>query len=323
LFAISEDSESRFHDPPLVSVAIETYNADSGAEIELAQVLGQLRAQTYPQEKIEVILVIDEDNVRLTRAIEEQFPWTRIVHVKESTYYGMKVHGMKAGEGDIVALTDADCALRGDYVENLVRNFQNGADDVVGKVRFTPGARFAKTFNLFCFAYIRADKNGFAQAFSVNSVAFSKEVAHRYSFDPRIQRSGGAYLLARQLCAAGYKIVYDPEIAVVHDAYDLRFQMLMRVRSGYEVVYLSQLDEDGVLPETKFRRLGILAPLFSSAFRFLFDLKIIASDRRDLDISIPEIPYFIVASIVIRSIETAAGVLTIFKPNYLADRYGW
>ncbi len=315
-------TESR-HRLPVVSAVIETYNADSDSEISLEHVLEKLHAQTYPQESIEVVVVVDEKNAGLTRFLEERFPWVRVVLADNPSYYGMKVRGMEAATGDIIALTDADCEPPPDYVEKLARDFADGVDVVVGKVRFTPGARFAKTFDLFCFGHIKADKEGFAQAFSVNNVAFTKEIASKHPFDPRIRRSGGAYLLCRQLRAAGYKVVYDPEIAVIHDAYDLHFQMMMRIRTGYEVVNLLRLDEGDILPETKFRRLGVLAPIVSSARRCLIDLRVIVSDRRELDISIPEIPYFFVASFIIRSIEAGAGVLTIFKPNYFAERYGW
>lgn len=308
---------------PVVSIVLETYNEGSGADIELEDVLGQLRNQTYPQQNIEVVLVVDADDADLTRRLEERYPWARIAHLKNSTYYGMKIRGMEAATGDIVALADADCDLRPDYVERLVRNYENGADVIVGKVRFKPGSRLSKTFNIFCFAYVRPDKQGRANAFSVNNVAFRREVIENHTFDRRIRRSGGAYLLSRQLCAAGYNVVFDPEIAVFHDPYDLRFQMLMRARSGYEVVSLSRLDDEGVLPETKFRKFGLLAPFLASAHRFLFDLRIIVADRKDLDISLPTIPYFVAASAVIRTIEASAGVFEILKPRHLADRYGW
>ena len=310
-------------DLPLVTVALETYNADSEGVVEFADVLGQLRNQTYPRDRIEIDLIVDEDNEELQHLIRKKFPWARIVPVKDATYYGMKAAAMQNAQGDIVALTDADCVIPTDYVERLVQNFRDGADVVVGRVRFTPGARWAKTFNLFCFAYIRGDDEGRTDTFSVNNVAFRREVAHEHPFDPRIRRSGGAYLLGRKLAAAGYRIVYDPAITVHHDAYDLRFQMLMRVRSGYEVVSLSKIDDEGILPESKFGRLGILGPPLASGFRFLYDMKLIAEDRRDLGISLLEIPYFVAASAVIRTVETAAGVLTVLRPRYLRDRFGW
>lgn len=308
---------------PLVSVIIETYNADSDAEIDLDHVLGRLRTQTYSQDRIEVLVVVEEANSRLIEDLEERFPWVRVVLTDDPSYYAMKVRGLDAATGEILALTDADCALPVDYVERLARDFEAGADVVVGKVRFTRGARWAKTFDLFCFAHIKADAEGRAQAFSVNNVAFKREIARAHPFDPRIRRSGGAYLLCRQLRAAGCNVVYDPEIAVYHDAYDLYFQMMMRIRTGYEVVNLARIDEKEILPETRLRRLGVLAPVVSSARRCLIDLRNVLSDRRELDISIPEVPYFFLASLVVRTIEAGAGVLTVLRPSYLADRYGW
>lgn len=308
---------------PLVSVIIETYNADPDAKIQLEQVLERLRAQTYPQDRIEVVVVVEEANAELQQFLAQRFTWVRVVLTDDPAYYAMKVRGLEAAKGDLLALTDADCAPSANYVERLVKNFSAGADVVVGKVRFTPGARFAKTFDLFCFAHIKADEQGMAQAFSVNNVAFTREIVRQHRFDPRVRRSGGAYLLCRQLRAAGRKVVYDSEIVVHHDAYNLRFQMMMRVRTGYEVVNLARIDETGVLPETRFRRLGVLAPVVSSARRFLIDLRNVVTDRRELDISVLEIPYFFFASFVIRTIEAGAGILTIFKPDYLAERYGW
>jgi len=94
---------------PLISVVIETYNADSDSEISLELVLEKLRAQTYPQESIEVVVVVDEENTELTQLLKERFPWVQITLTDNPSYYGMKIRGIEAAAGDIIALTDADC----------------------------------------------------------------------------------------------------------------------------------------------------------------------------------------------------------------------
>ena len=50
---------------PTISVVIETLNATPESKIELQNVLDRLAEQTYPKEKLESIVVVDEANTEL------------------------------------------------------------------------------------------------------------------------------------------------------------------------------------------------------------------------------------------------------------------
>jgi hypothetical protein len=78
-----------------------------------------------------------------------------------------------------------------------------------------------------------------------------------------------------------------------------------------------------VLPETRFLKLGLLAPFLFAARRMVYDWQTILVNRRDLEIAWYETPYFVAASMLVRTAEVAGGLVSVAKPDYLARRFGW
>ncbi len=308
---------------PTISVVIETLNATPESKIELQDVLDGLAEQAYPKEKLESIVVVDEANSELAAFVRGKYPETETVLTTDPSYYGMKICGIKAAEGDIVALLDSDCLPGENWASEIVATMSAGADIVAGKVRFPSGARFSRTFELFDYGHIRNGQDGEAEWFNVSNCAIRKDVIQKHPFDHRLRRSGGGTLLGCQLKSLGYKIVYNPRMRVVHNDPGLRTHILTRFRTGYEAVNLCRLDDAGILPDSKFLKLGALAPFALSLRRMLFDFGTVLTNRRDLDIPRYQIPYFLGASAIVRGAESIMGLLTVMSPSYLAKRFGW
>jgi hypothetical protein len=154
-------------------------------------------------------------------------------------------------------------------------------------------------------------------------VGFRREVIRAHGFDPRIRRSGAAHLLGHALMALGHRIVYEPEQRVCHNSYGLGEELRMRVKSGYDSVALARIDEAEVLGESGYlRRSGLALPLVF-ARRVWFDVRTLIGNRADLDIPLVAIPCFLLLSPLVRGVELVAGLITLVRPRYLKDRYGW
>lgn len=70
---------------PLVSIVIETVNEETDPDIDLNRVLDGLKRQTYPQDRIEILIVIDERNQKMIRKVGQTYPHITVVVVRDST----------------------------------------------------------------------------------------------------------------------------------------------------------------------------------------------------------------------------------------------
>lgn len=308
---------------PKLSIVIETLNLEAGPELNLTAVARALEQQTYPFENFEVIVVVDEKNPALSAQVRESFPGFHLLELADSTYFSMKDAGARMASGDILVLLDSDCVPAPDWAMSLVRQFQSGVDAVAGKTRYAAHQPLAATFNFFNFGYIFNDRNGQANSMLPNNCAFRREVYLQHPFDLRIRRSGAAHLLCQQLRARGLKVVYEPGMAATHNSYGISDELLMRIKSGYDVVNLGQLDREGVMKESRYLRSGPLALLLICLNRMIFDVRLALGQRRQLGLSWWSLPYFLLASPVIRGIELVSGLITLVRPEYFRRKFGW
>jgi glycosyltransferase involved in cell wall biosynthesis len=310
---------------PLLSVLIETLNEEMGAgEVRLGNVLEGLKEQTYPQEKMEILVVLGGSSAGLAAYLTERYPYVKQLPFDGTAYFPMKNHALQYAEGDIIAFLDSDCIPSSGWAASIVNVISAGADVSAGRTRYPPGAPLGRTFGVFDFGHVEGNDSGEASGFLAGNCAFRRDVILQNPYDKRIRRSGGCYLLARQLRSKNYKLRYNAEQFVVH-GYNVREQgyLRKRLRSGYDTILLSRIDEHGVLPEGRFLRFGLLAPFLSSASRLLYDFRRIVYNRRDLEIPLYVIPYFYLVAILMRSAEIAGGLVTVVRPDYLKKKYDW
>ena len=307
-----------------ISVVIETVNLELGPRLDLPRVIAALETQTYPRDKIEIIVVVETGNTALRTFVRDTYPGVRIVDSADgATYYEMKNDGARIATGDIIVMLDSDCVPCPRWAESMVARLENGADAVGGKTRYEEGVLFSRTFNFFNFGYIQNDSRGIPCSFLPNNVAFRRDVFLKYFFDSRLRRSGAAHLLCQRLKAHGYRVVYEPNMLATHNNYGLAEEMRMRVKAGYDTVNLSTVDSERVLQEARYMKAGGPALFIVFLNRIIFDLRLLLRKRQDLGLSVRHVPYFLIASPIIRTVELVSGLITVVHPQYFKDKYGW
>ncbi|MCA1567052.1 MAG: glycosyltransferase [Acidobacteria bacterium] len=308
---------------PLVSVVIETVTArEDGAAgplaDDLAATLDALGRQTYPQELIEPIVVIDGEVADADAAeLRRRYPLVKFVNSPASNYFAAKNAGASAAAGDIVALLDSDCVPQAGWLEALLAPFVPGVAAVGGRTRYAGGSWTALTFSIPDFAYTLAEENGVASGFVINNVAFRREVLLAHPFEARIRRDGGCYLLFHQLSAEGARVLTEPR-AVVEHALDVRGLGFARkhFKRGYDGVTVYRLDGGGVLRGTRlFRRLGPAALVPITGRRIVIDWLRLLRHRRQLGVPAVAVPYFGAVAVVTRLIELAGGLASVVTPG--------
>ncbi|NQU96553.1 MAG: glycosyltransferase [Chloroflexi bacterium] len=118
-----EEAELTYY--PIVSIVIPVHN---GADV-LASCLESIRNQSYPHDRIEV-LVVDNVSTDTTREIffeEQQKPFSGLCHWISLPYKG-KPGALNAGihrvRGDVICNIDADTVLDKDAILAMVRGFE-------------------------------------------------------------------------------------------------------------------------------------------------------------------------------------------------------
>lgn len=116
---------------PMVSVIVPHLNDHARLEI----CLGLLHAQSYPADRMEVI-VVDNGSTHPITGIIAAFPLAIEAFETEKGCGTARNRGLKVAKGDIVAFTDSDCRPASDWIANAVRRLTNasGADIIGGDI---------------------------------------------------------------------------------------------------------------------------------------------------------------------------------------------
>lgn len=308
---------------PLVTVVVETitarFDCASGSLADdLAGPLGALDRQTYPQDLIERVVVLDEGvGAAEADGLRRRYPSAKFVSSPASNYFAAKNAGAEAAAGEVVALLDGDCVPAPDWLETLVAPLDSGAAAVGGRTRYTGGSWAARTFSVPDFAYVLTEKTGEASGFNINNVAFRRELLLRYPFDARIPRNGGCYFLFHQLRAGGQRVVYEPRAVVAHGL-DIRGLGFVRKHfdRGYDGVTVYRLDEGAVLRGTRlFRRLGAAGLVAITGRRILVDWLRMLRHRRQIGLSPLALPFYGAVAAGTRLVELAGGLKAVVAPK--------
>ena len=308
---------------PLVSVVVETITAreDCGTGAladDLAATLSALDGQSWPQESLETILVVDSQVPAAARAeLERRHAGVRIVDSTASNYFDAKNAGAAAASGAFIALLDGDCEPAPDWIETLMARFDPKVAAVAGRTRYSGTSRAERIFSIPDFAYVLDEGDGRASGFNINNVLFRREILLAYPFDPRIARNGGCYLLFHQLRAAGETILYEPAAIVRHgnDVAGLGF-VRKHFDRGYDGVAVYRADERAVLRGTRlFRRLGPVALIGFIGRRILLDWQRLLRHRRQIGIAAASLPFYWSVTAMLRLIELCVALAASMRGN--------
>lgn len=129
---------------PQVSVVVPIYNG----EADLPPLLDGLLAQTYPRDRVELLLVDNHsrdrtgDRLRAAAAEAAERGWT-LVPLSETdiqSSYAARNAGIRAARGEWLAFTDADCRPAPDWLARLLAPFEDSQVGLVaGEIEAFPG----------------------------------------------------------------------------------------------------------------------------------------------------------------------------------------
>ena len=121
-----------------VSVIVPVYNAEKA----LPRLMASLRGQSYPRDRVEIILV---DNNSTDHSGEVIKRWPDVIKLEfipwQSSYAARNI-GIERATGEVLAFIDADCWAHPDWLRAGVRALQEKRlDRVAGRVEFVLSQR--------------------------------------------------------------------------------------------------------------------------------------------------------------------------------------
>lgn len=307
---------------PKVSVVVETvtsrFDATGGALAdELGKTLDALKQQTWPQEKMETIVVLDaEFDAEVAAAVARRHPHVRFTSSAASNYFAAKNAGASVATGELIAFVDGDCVADPDWLERLVGALTPEHGAVAGRTRYEGTSLRARTFTVPDFAHVMDEGNREASGFNINNLVFRREVFLSHLFDERIARNGGCYFLFHQLRADGIRVAYEPRACVSHglDIQGLGFAR-KHFERGRDTITIYRLDEREVLRATAYlRRVGALALFPLYARRIALDWLRMTRHRAQIGIRAAALPYYCGVVTMTRLIELS-GALVAMLPR--------
>ncbi|MFH1645172.1 MAG: glycosyltransferase family 2 protein [Candidatus Omnitrophota bacterium] len=197
---------------PLVSIIIPSYNEED----DIKTTLRYLTNLTYKNKEI---IVIDDSNDRTPEIIKEFFSETvRLVHREKNIggRCGARNEGILLAKGEIVVIINADCLLPEDYIEKILKHYNEGADYLIVKNTISNPENFLARYveAVYHFSYDGQDWIEWSEGFSCRKKILL--AAGMFPVTPVPLISGEDGYFGEQLKNKGFKKVIDRSIQAFH-----------------------------------------------------------------------------------------------------------
>ena len=205
---------------PFISVVIPARNAED----IIANCLRSLEELDYPKDRFEV-LVVDGRSTDRTREIAKNHGATVVENPGIRVVSGRNM-GFEAAQGELIAFSDADCVMDGDWLKNSARYFNDTGVAGVGGPNLVPQSEsaFGKAAGLlFDYAFSFGggaptrvyDKVIESRAHGSNAI-FRASVLRKVMPIDEDMFEGEDVVMNQRITRLGYRLLYVPDVIVYH-----------------------------------------------------------------------------------------------------------
>lgn len=240
-----------------ISVVIVSDYASGGPEgwKDIRKALTVLAEQDFT-EPVETILCESErfrDN--LPTDLKTIQPSLRVHFVSDSQSYALKNQGVRAASAEFVAILDADCIPDASWLRRLVSALrgQPKAAAVSGRTVYPGASLSVRVCALLGRSYLDLGHMGETRFIAINNCAFRREAYLAHPL-PTALGTFSSHMQSEALRRAGWKLLFDPEIRVVHDFEGWSMEADFRRNCGHGTIRTRL--EDPTLPYAWLARLG-------------------------------------------------------------------
>lgn len=217
---------------PNVTVIIPFYGK---SELLLLECLRAIACQTYSRDKIEVVVVDNNEIPVLKTKLKSNYEITEITILHENKYgsYAARNKGIEFAKGDILAFTDSDCIPNCDWLKNAIKGMQthNFKCAIGGNIVFT-----YKIFNKPNLFEFYDSTMHLRQEFYVTNCGYAATanlILPKYIFNEQGKfnttfYSGGDKEWGERATKNGLKLIFDKDVIVVHPARATAFSIIKK-----------------------------------------------------------------------------------------------
>ena len=200
---------------PSISVIVPVYNREK----LIRECIESLLSLSYPRDKIEII-VVDNGSSDNTLKVLSEYPITSIQEKKRGAAPARN-RGIEISKGEILAFTDSDCIVEGNWAEEIAVSFgDRTVSAVIGLSRgidYNLCATFVQ--RRYEAGWFTTTPNGYSlryKALDTRNSALRREVVGEIGiFDPEM-KIWEDIELGMRLNSLGYKIHFNPKMIVHH-----------------------------------------------------------------------------------------------------------
>lgn len=209
---------------PSVSVIVPIYNGEK----DLPDLIDCLRAQTYPSNRVEYLLVDNNSNDRtasiLATACQElsdrKLQFKNLSENVIQSSYAARNKGIRSTKSEIIAFTDVDCRPVPTWLEELVAPFANSqVGIVVGELVALPGnsllEKYAERSGMMSQHFLL--EHPFCPYGQTANLAIRRQVFLKIGlFRPYLTTGGDADICWRILRETDWQLTFAPKAIVQH-----------------------------------------------------------------------------------------------------------
>lgn len=170
------------------------------------------------------VIIVDGHSTDKTVDKAKIFP-VSILYEDYHTRAGACQIGVESAKGTFVAFTDADCIPEKDWLENLIKEFDNGIVGVGGGIKNIGVGLWEKSINMAMGTFLGSansiqgrfflDKRYVNSISGCNSMYYKKDILDVGGFDPSLPTAEDTDL-NKKLCKIG-KLLYTPNAVISHN----------------------------------------------------------------------------------------------------------
>ena len=240
------------------SIIIPVYNDPEGLEVTVDSLLDQ----THDDYEI---IIADNGSTDSTSDVAEEFAEIEnVYHVIEDriqTSYAARNTGIENSSGEIIGFLDADMYVDSDYVESITTKMIEHNRDYMGcEVKLVGDDSIISRYNKASGFPVETFIND-SQFAPTNCLVTRRRVFETIGyFDERLISTGDV-IFGRKAHAAGFELVYEPEITVYHPTRtELREHISKAIRIGRGREQIRRFGIDDVSNRSIFHPRNYLPP---------------------------------------------------------------
>lgn len=298
---------------PTISIVVVCYNDRK----KLGDCLHSLLEQTYPESSREIIVVDDGSTDGTAEYVRSAFPEVRVIEKENSGADNSRMHGVRAARGGVIAFIDSDCIAFTDWLEKISTGLHRNQSVIIGGRILHRGNFLTRMVGVSSFGEFQGSHLKEVANIPTCNMGIKKEVFKRFSFHPGLRFSGDA-LFCSQLRMNGHRLVYDPDIKVMHRP-ATRFISLMKRAHSYAEGYIFIRRIEPGMNYSRIIRYPIPGIVLTTFGRALLDWYRLFRYRKNISIEIYEILPSLIFLLMIR-MASIFGAVKGYKASVVSMR---